>query len=94
MITVNNNIFVSTEEWKQTVTLAVYSHKLCSILSLQFLKYDYRNQGNTRTRGRAGASPDPVVSLRKMRWYLLARHSHLADESSCSCMWCQSNLPL
>jgi len=42
-----------------TVILVVYPHKLCSVLSAHFLKYDYKNQGNTGIQGRVSASPRP-----------------------------------
>lgn len=62
MITINNVVFVSTEEWKQTlltVILVVYPHQLCSIWPSHFLKYDYKNQGDTWIQGCVSASPRP-----------------------------------
>lgn len=77
MITINNVIFVSAEEWKQTLTviLVLYPRKLCSVLLAHLFKYDYKNQGNTQMLGYIRASPGSCDQPKEIRQYLLEPHS-------------------
>lgn len=61
MITINNVIFVSTEEWKQTLIaiLVVYPHKFYSILAAYFFKCGDKHQGDAQIQGCASTYTRP-----------------------------------